>query len=658
MPGRGGSLCKPGARGILFWRSQCRVDRDSLWCIRMGVAVVLAAIAGRQAHGQSIEELGRLSIEELANINITSVTKSPEPLSRAAAAVFVITANDIIRSGATNLPEVLRLAPNLEVARLNAYNWAITARGFNSPESDNKLLVLIDGRSVYSPLADTVFWPAVDVPLDNIERIEVISGPGGTLYGANAVNGVINIVTKNSADTQGGLQDVGGGNQDRQDTLRYGGRIGDNTTYRVYGYGFDRASTPPYHATNVPTDAFYGGQSGFRVDGKAGFDAYTVQGDLYNHVVVSDGGQFWGGNLNGWWSHRLDNGSTIKLQAYYESDTQNAPNVPPPPNVLERLDTYDLQGQQNLKAGIHQLVWGAEVRAWQVGVFSSGPFFFAQPEKPLWLANAFAQDEISLRPDLVLTLGLKAEYYTYTGLAPLPNIRLGWQARPDIFLWSAISRAIRTPSRIDRELESPGFLAPSPDFQSEKLTAFEVGYRGQPTQQISLSVSAFYNYYNDLRTDALTNGGFPVVLMNGLAGNTYGVEAWASYSITEWWRLRPGANWLHKNITLNPGATDFSQGQSLGEDPAYQAQLRSEINLSATVEFDTTLRAVGRVSRSNVPPYVEADARLAWHANARTTFEVDAFNLLHPNHLEVFDPSTSPPRYIPRSVFFRMRASF
>ena len=288
----------------------------------MGVAVVLAAIAGRQAYGQSIEELGRLSIEELANINITSVTKSPEPLSRAAAAVFVITANDIIRSGATNLPEVLRLAPNLEVARLNAYNWAITARGFNSPESDNKLLVQIDGRSVYSPLADTVFWQAVDVPLDNIERIEVISGPGGTLYGANAVNGVINIVTKNSADTQGGLQDVGGGNQDRQDTLRYGGRIGDNTTYRVYGYGFDRASTPPYHATNVPTDAFYGGQSGFRVDGKAGFDAYTVEGDLYDHIVVADGGQFWGGNLNGWWSHRLDNGSTVKLQAYYESDTQ------------------------------------------------------------------------------------------------------------------------------------------------------------------------------------------------------------------------------------------------------------------------------------------------------------------------------------------------
>ncbi len=201
-------------------------------------------------------------------------------------------------------------------------------------------------------------------------------------------------------------------------------------------------------------------------------------------------------------------------------------------------------------------------------------------------------------------------------------------------------------------------MVPSPNFQSETLTAFEVGYRGQPTQRSSLSVSAFYNIYNDLRTDALTNGGLPIVLMNGLAGNTYGVEAWATYSITDWWRLRPGANWLHKNLTLNPGATDFSQGQSLGEDPAYQAQLRSEMNVSATVEFDTMLRAVGRVSRSNVPPYVEADARLAWHANARTTFEVDAFNLLHPNHLEVFDPSTSPPRYIPRSVFFRMRASF
>ncbi len=348
---------------------------------------MLTAFAGRQGYGQSVEELGRLSIEQLANISVTSVTKSPEPLSRAAAAVFVITATDIIRSGATDLPEVLRLAPNLEVARINAYSWAITARGFNSPESENKLLVLVDGRSVYSPLADTVDWAAFDVPLDNIERIEVISGPGGTLWGANAVNGVINIITKSSRDTQGGLQDAGGGNQNRQDTLRYGGRIGDNTTYRVYGYGFDRASTTPYHNTEIPSDAFYGGQTGFRVDGNPGSDAYTLEGDLYDHIVISDGGQFWGGNLNGWWSRRLNNGSTVKLQAYYSADTQNVPNNPPPPNVLERLNTYDVQGQQNMKLGIHQLVWGAEARAWQVGVFSSGAFFFAQPEQPLWLGQ-------------------------------------------------------------------------------------------------------------------------------------------------------------------------------------------------------------------------------------------------------------------------------
>jgi iron complex outermembrane receptor protein len=623
-------------------------------------ALILGVLftVGAGARAQSVEDLGKLSIEDLAHLEVTSVTKSPEPISQAAASVYVITAEDIIRSGATSLPEVLRLAPNLEVARLNAYNWAITARGFNSPESDNKLLVLVDGRSIYSPLADTVDWEAFDVPLDNIQRIEVVSGPGGTLYGANAVNGVINIITKPAGDTQGGLQDGGGGNQDRQDTLRYGGKIGDSATYRVYGYGFERASTPPFHGADIPSDAFFGGQTGFRVDGSAGRNAYTIEGDLYDRTLTDNNGHFWGGNLNGYWSRQLDNGSTVRLQAYYESDTQNSPNFPPPPNVLERLDTYDVQGQQNLKLGINQLVWGGELRAWQVGVFSSGAFFFAQPAKPLWLGNVFGQDEISLRPNLVLTLGLKGEYYTYTGLAPLPNVRLGWQATPDIFLWSAVSRAVRTPSRIDRELESPGLLAPSPSFQSEKLTAYEVGYRGQPAARISLSISAYYNVYSDLRTDALANGGLPIVLMNDLAGDTYGVEAWATYSVFEWWRLKPGFDWLHKNLQLNPGANDFSALQSAGEDPAYQAQLRSEMNLSSTIEFDASVRDVGQVSRSFVPSYVEADARVAWHATGATTFEIDGFNLLHPYHLEVYDPSTSPPRYIPRSVFFRMRASF
>ncbi|MFZ3236119.1 MAG: TonB-dependent receptor plug domain-containing protein [Stellaceae bacterium] len=629
----------------------CRRERLRLRTA-LAAALFIGAIAGAGARAQSVEDLGKLSIEDLAHLEVTSVTKSPEPVSRAAAAVYVITADDIVRSGATNLPEVLRLAPNLEVARLNAYNWAITARGFNSPESDNKLLVQIDGRSVYSPLADTVFWDQVDVPLDNIERIEVISGPGGTLYGANAVNGVINIITKDSHDTQGGLQDGGGGNQARQDTLRYGGRIGDDATYRVYGYGFDRASTPPYHGADIPSDAFFGGQTGFRVDGNSGANAYTMEGDLYDHSIVDNNGQFWGGNLNGFWSRRLENGSTVKLQAYYESDNQTVPSL------LERLDTYDVQAQQNMKLGINQLVWGAEGRAWQEDLFSSGAFFFAQPTKLLWLGNVFAQDEISLRSNLVLTLGMKAEYYTFTGLSPLPNIRLGWQATPDVFFWTAVSRAIRTPSRIDRELEDPGFLAPSPNFETEKLTAYEVGYRGQPLPATSLSLSAYYNVYSNLRTDAFTNGGLPIVLMNGLAGNTYGIEAWATYSILEWWRLKPGVSWLHKNLQLNPGATDLSDLQSAGQDPAYQAQLRSEMNLSAAVELDASLRDVGRVSPSNVPSYVEADARLAWHATPATTFEIDGFNLLHPYHLEVFDPSTSPPRYIPRSVFFRMRASF
>ena len=624
----------------------------------MALAIGMIADGGRATRAQSIEDLGKLSIEQLANIEVTSVTKSPEPLSRAAAAVYVITAERHYslgchepsgsvtagsepRSGTTECVQLGDNGARLQLARGRQQAARLDRRAqrlFASGRHGRLGGVRCAARQYRADRGD-----------QRPRRYALRRQRGQRRY-----QHYHQAIERH----QGGLQDAGGGNQDRQDTLRYGGRIGDNTTYRGYGYGFDRASTPPYHNAQIPTDAFYGGQSGFRLDGNPGPNNYTVEGDLYDHVVVSNGGQFWGGNLNAWWSRRLDNGSTVKLQAYYSSDTQNVPNFPPPPNVLERLDTYDVQGQQNLTVGVHQLVWGAEARLWQVGVFSSGPFFFAQPEKPLWLGNAFAQDEISLRRDLVLTLGVKGEYYTYTGFAPLPNIRLGWQATPDIFFWSAVSRAIRTPSRIDRELESPGLLAPSPDFQSEKLTAFEIGYRGQPTQRISLSVSSFYNIYNDLRTDALTNGGLPIVLMNGLAGNTYGIEAWATYSITDWWRLKPGANWMHKNLTLNPGATDFSQRQAAGQDPPYQVQLRSEMNLFPTIELDTALRGVGRVSPSNMPAYVEADARLAWHATPTATFEIDGFNLLHAYHLEVYDPSTSPPRYIPRSVFFRMRASF
>ena len=422
-------------------------ERSTATLSRYGCACavwVAGALLGVAAQAQSVEQLRNLSLQELGQIDVTSVSRRPEPLAEAAAAVYVITAQDIRRSGARSLPEVLRLAPNLEVARLNAHTYTITARGFNSPESANKLLVMIDGRSVYSPLGSTVFWETLDVDIDDIERIEVISGPGGTLYGANAVNGVINVITKPSSQTQGGLADLGAGNQDGIGLLRYGGKIPGFGTYRVYGTGFGEGDTLPVLAADRSSDAWHGGQVGFRADGTIDHDALMLQGDLYKNQVVPVTERAMGGSLLGRWTRALDAGSSLSVQAYYSDDVRLLSGL------RDALATYDAQAQYTATIGIHQLVAGAGARAWREGIFTSGPFFFASPEATLYLGNVFAQDEVALRPNLKLTFGSKLEVDSLSGLNPLPTIRLGWSATPGLFLWSAASRAVRTPSRIDR----------------------------------------------------------------------------------------------------------------------------------------------------------------------------------------------------------------
>ena len=620
---------------------------------------MLAAGTARADAAQTpVESLRSLSLEELGKIEITSVSKRPEPLSRAAASVYVITSDAIRRSGATSIPEVLRLAPNLEVFRLNAYQYTITARGFASPESANKILVLVDGRSVYTPLASTVFWETINPLLADIDRIEVISGPGGTLYGANAVNGVINIITKKSEDTQGALADGAVGNKERDGGVRYGGRFDGNTSYRVYGNGFDRRRTDPVGSSDHTVDAWEGGQTGFRVDSTQQADVYTLQGDYYSGHVTSDANHPYGENLLGRWTHRLDDGSSLQVQSYVSDDTRRLPTL------TDDLRQYDASAQYDVVLGRHHLVTGLEERVSKEDIVSTNSFFFAQPIKTLNVFDVFGQDEITLDPDWTLTLGLKGEDYTYTGFEPLPTIRLGWQASPRQFVWSAVSRAIRAPSRIDRELQANGILVPSPNFQPETLTAFELGYRAQPTGRSTVSISTYYNIYDDLRTDAFVHGStLPVVLSNGLQAHTYGIEAWGSYAMTDWWRLRPSVNWMHKVFSLKTGATDFSQLQSAGMDPDIQAQLRSEMNLTATVEFDAALRYVGDVyheliSTPAVKQYVEADARIGWHVTPAVEVSLDGSNLLHAKHVEYNDPSTTPERYISRTVLLGTRVRF
>lgn len=616
------------------------------------IAPLVAALtvsSARAAPAEVVEQLGRLSLEELANVQVTSVARTPEPLGEAPASIYVISREDIRRSGAQSLPEVLRLAPNLEVAQINSASYTVTARGFNSPESANKLLVLIDGRSVYSPLASTVFWESLDLDLADVDRIEVVSGPGGTLWGANAVNGVINVVTRSAAETQGPLAVVSAGDRQWNGTVRYGGALGSAGNFRIYATGFDRTGAFRQSESDPSPDRARGAQGGFRFDGESGREAYTLQADVFENRSALLAMRLHGENVVGRWTHTFSPDSSVQLQAYFDQAGRDYAIA------RDLLDTYDLQLQDNLSTGAHRIVWGGEYRVWRSLFLSYNIFHFPQPVSTLSLGSVFVQDEITLRPDLRLTAGLKLEDNSYSGTDYLPNLRLAWMPDATTLIWSAVSRSVRTPSRIDRELTAPGILDESPTFKSETVTAFELGYRGAPTQRVSVSASLFYNLYDDIRSDDLINGGFPVVLLNGLRGHTYGLETWGRYSVTDWWRLSAGLSTLTKSFHLKPGHTDISLGQALGQDPASQLQVRSEMNLPHGVEIDVAARHVARILASKVPAYTEADARLGVRLTSALELSLDGRNLLHASHVEVIDPSTDPVRRIPREFLVSVR---
>lgn len=610
---------------------------------------VLALIPAAQA--QSVEELQRLSIEQLSNIEVTSVSKRTEPISEAPAAIYVITSDDIRRSGAITLPEVLRLAPNLDVARDNAQTYAVSARGFNSTDASNKILVLIDGRAVYAPVHSGVYWDQLQVPLDDIERIEVISGPGGSVWGANAVNGVINIITKNSADTQGGLLDLKAGPVDQYGLLQYGSRFGENGSYRIYGQGIGIGATDLSNGRRAHDD-WRGAQTGFRTDWQGGADQVMTQGDAYRNVNSLDGRET-GGDLLARWTRSFGAGSNLQVQSSYDDQVRVTPGF------RDAYRSYDLQAQHTKDFGRNLLVWGGEYRLVADDLTNVANSFVLVPaRRTVGIGDIFAQDTFALRDNLKLTFGTKIEDSTYAGIDLLPSIRLGWTVSDRTFLWAAISRAVRTPSRLDRELTAPGLLAPALDFTSEKLVAYEVGYRGRPTSQTSLSVSFYYNVYDDLRTTSLsTVSGFPLELRNGEAGSTYGMEAWGDWRVRPWWRLSAGVNLGHKDLHLKPGIIDIANGQSEGYDPGHQFSLRSSMDLAHGVELDFGVREVGQLSNAPVKGYVEGDMRVAWNFAERWQLSFAAYNMFAPHHLETVTPGD--PTYLPRrSAYLGLRRTF
>ena len=529
-------------------------------------AVLLAGLAlstGARATAaiSAAADLEQMSIEELANVEITSVSKRAERLSQAPAAVYVISRDDIRRSGALNVPEVLRLAPNLQVAQRNSADYVISARGFNGINVNNKLLVLIDGRSVYSPLLSQVFWDSQEMMLDDIERIEVISGPGGVLWGANAVNGVINIITRSAADSAGISVSAAGGPFDRKLSLRYGGALGQNANFRIYARGFDRDSTPD--TAGVADDDFGGLQTGFRIDGGLGQDSYTLQGDLYRNM--GDGSWVYasGHNVLGRWNHPFSADSALTVQAYMDRAYRSGPGV------RDRVNTYDLQAQQNLAfGGRHQVVVGGGYRFIQDRFLTNGGFFLDPPERDVSLANVFAQDEIALRNDLRLTLGLKLEDSSFSGLELMPSLRLAWRSGETGLLWASISRSVRTPSTVERDLVAPPLLQAAHDFDAESVIAYEAGYRVQPNRRSTLSVSVYYNDYDRIRSLGLADDpAFLQKLRNDLQAQTYGLEAWGDYRANDNWLLSGGVNLLHKDVNVRPGGIDLGNLVYAGNDP-------------------------------------------------------------------------------------------
>lgn len=630
------------------------------------------------------QDLTNLSLEDLMKVEVTSVSRSPEKLSTASAAVSVITSDDIRRSGARSIAEALRFAPGLDVARLDSHQWAISSRGFNDVFA-NKLLVMIDGRSVYTPLFSGVYWDVQDTILQDVERIEVIRGPGATLWGANAVNGVINIITKAAKDTQGWLASGGGGTEELGfGGIRYGGKLGEDAYVRVYGKYFNRDESKLSSGADAQDrwDMFRGG---FRLDWQpADVNLITFQGDVYTGTqaqtyavptfappftaIIADDEEVSGGNLLARWSHTFSDESQMSLQAFVD-ETQRQSVI-----FREHRDTEDIDFQHQFALGQRQkIIWGGGFRRTADRTRGSTSVFLTPSHRASELLSAFAQDEISVVENrFSVTLGTKFEHNDFTGFEVQPSVRLLWTPRERHAVWTAVSRAVRTPSRAEDDLQinppgvPPGFatIFGSRGFHSEKLIAYEIGYRVQPLSHLSIDLTAFYNDYDDLRSIeplVLAPVG-PAIAANGLQGETYGFEAAATIQAFDYWRLQSGYSYLQMQLHRHPGSFDFlTERFTESGSPHHQIFLRSSIDLGRYVEFDTTFRYVDNVilRGANIPSYFTMDVRLGWRPNRNWEFAIVGQNLLDDRHPE-FAPSfiATQQTELERSVYAKVTWRF
>ena len=632
--------------------------------------------------------LKQLSLEQLGNLEVTTVSKEPGEIQRTAAAIYVLTQEDIRRSGATSIPEVLRLVPGVEVAQIDSSTWAVGIRGFGSIFSKS-VLVLIDGRNVYTPLFAGVNWKLQNVMLEDVERIEVIRGPGGTIWGTNAVNGVINIITKNSKDSQGTLVSVGGGNVDHgTGEFRQGGSLGRNVSYRVYGMAFGRG--PEFHADGDNFDNWQLGQGGFRVDwDNQGSDSLTLQGDLYKGGVgarqslsfysppsstIVDGTQdVSGGNILGKWHHKLSDGSNFQLQAYYDRTYRFGAQLG------ETRNTFDIDFLHQWKALPRQdIIWGLGAR-WSPSDFiqTVATVDFLPHHQSDNIYSIFAQDEIAIVHDkLSATIGSKFEHNIYTGWEIQPTARLLWTPSTHQTVWAAVTRAVRSPSRLDEDVQQTQLFAPAPTpiflriagnprFKSETLLGYEVGYRTLLTSRFFVDLSLFYNDYNNLTSlGALvfSSESSPppprlvatTTFMNGIKGSTQGVEIAPDWKAASWFELKASYSYLNMDLENKPGSADTGTVRTdQGSSPRHEFVLRPLFNLPKRFEFDPTYRYLSALPAQSAKSYSTTDVHFGWRFVPQMELSVVGKDLFQPQHAE-FGGDPGGLLGIKRSVYARI----
>lgn len=629
------------------------------------VLTVLPGVAPAQAV-RSPAQMKGLSLDQLLATKVISMSRTLEDWQTAPTAISLLNASDIERSGAVRLADVLRRAPGLSVSRYFGSSYSIESRGFGTA-SVNKMLVLMDGRSLYTPLFSGVFWEVQDTSLLDLDRIEVVRGPGATLWGANAMNGVINIVSKDARDTQGTLIIAGAGNEEQAfATVRYGAPVSDHAWYRAYVKYVARDEQTLSSGIRAGDDMAQT-QTGFRYDAAPGTGGhFTLQGDGYWNSFGTLGrpdADNSGGNLLARWTqYRADN-SELTVQAYYDRAARDVPR-----QFSETRNTIDLDVQWHVQPRArHDVVAGFGYRnSWdRTGTEADRTFVFSPARRRIELVTGFVQDQITLEPlRWNLYVGSKFEHNDFTGTEVQPAVRLAFTPDGQQTVWGAVSRAVRTPTRVDtdsRFLPAPAtgvvFIRGNPDFGAETALAYELGYRVQPHPALFLDLATYYNVYDDLRTlEPTPTTVLPLILGNGRRGETYGAELVATAQPTQWWRLRGSVAYIHENLRLQPGSRDTTGGTLEANDPSTIASLESTLNLPGGFQFDCFVH--GATARPNpaLAGYTAVDARLGWQSTRGWELALIGQNLFSPRHPEFVGGGSQPE--VERSVYLRFTSRF